>query len=154
VTQRDWLNEGVDPDDFEAEYVEYDPGMTDEELDAAHADMLEWLQDTAPVTKIDILTPFVEVIRDVVQGKPVYRWRHQYHPGKATVSDAKWDSFGPAFAVVRERAAMFKVAVRNDPAYDVWMAEGAPTMVWHFDDEDAVPFDFMADRDRDEFVGD
>jgi hypothetical protein len=27
-------------------------------------------------------------------------------------------------------------------------------MVWHFDDEDAVPFDFMADRDREDYIGD
>jgi hypothetical protein len=111
-------------------------------------------QEGATVTQIaDVVNVnFVEVIRRTEAGQVVYRWRHQYHPGKATVSDAKWDKFVDAFEVVRERAAMMGAVVRNDPAYDVWMAEGAPSMVWHFDDED-VPFDFMADRDRDGYVG-
>jgi hypothetical protein len=97
---------------------------------------------------------FVEVIRRQEQGRTVYRWRHQYHPGKATVSDAKWDKFVDAFQVVTERAAMYGVAVRNDPLYDEWRAEGAPGMTWTMldEDEDRVPFDFMLDRD--EYVGD
>jgi hypothetical protein len=47
---RELLEQGVDPDDFETEDAEYNPSMTDEELDAAHADMREWLRDTAPVS--------------------------------------------------------------------------------------------------------
>lgn len=49
---RELLDQGVDPDDFEAEDAEYDSGMTDEQLDEAHADMGEFLQDSAPVEGI------------------------------------------------------------------------------------------------------
>jgi hypothetical protein len=46
---RELLDQGVDPDDWEPEDAEYNPGMTDEQLDAAHADMQEFLKDTAPI---------------------------------------------------------------------------------------------------------